>query len=238
MKTTEFNPKYLMVAEDIKNKIGTLYTIGQLLPAEPELEKMYMCSRATIRGAISYLASLGYVTKSRGIGTTVKMPSMMHDNSKPISFTDEMAAYGKQHSTSIKDFTVIKDARIASELEMGREGLILRIARLRHIEKKPALYETSYLPYERFKGITEESIKKHGLYHMIAQCTGEYSIFVEEVYHPVLTGKRESEMLGLEPGTPIIKIVRQATNGGMAMEYTEAFAHPVNYQVTLSMKRG
>lgn len=45
-------------------------------------------------------------------------------------------------------------------------------------------------------------------------------------------------MLGLEPGTPIIKIVRQATNGGIAMEYTEAFAHPVNYQVTLSMKRG
>ena len=42
------------------------YPIGSLLPAEPELEKIYGVSRTTVRRAIAQLAEEGYVKVKQG----------------------------------------------------------------------------------------------------------------------------------------------------------------------------
>lgn len=47
------------------------YPIGSLLPAEPELEKIYGVSRTTVRRAIAQLAEEGYVKVKQGHGTIV-----------------------------------------------------------------------------------------------------------------------------------------------------------------------
>ena len=58
------------------------YPIGSLLPAEPELEKIYGVSRTTVRRAIAQLAEEGYVKVKQGHGTIVLRASIrqMHSS--------------------------------------------------------------------------------------------------------------------------------------------------------------
>ena len=58
---------------DIENGV---YSPGERLPSEVELEAKYNTSRITIRKAISLLANDGYVSVRQGLGTIVASPTM------------------------------------------------------------------------------------------------------------------------------------------------------------------
>ncbi len=234
----ESNAKYQFIALDIQKKIGVEYLIGHLLPPEPELERIYGCSRATVRNAIEFLARLGYVEKGRGIGTIVKIPDLVFDQSKPISFTEEMSWRGINHHSDIKKFALIRDERIASELCVSPCSEIRQISRMRYVEGMPSIFEESYLPAIQFADLAQESIVNFGLYDTFARSAGVFKIAVNEFYQPVLSGVIESQLLQIPIDSPIIKIFRHATSNNTIIEYTEAFAHPTNYQVNISMRRG
>ena len=59
--------KYIQIYQDLKNKIETgEYEFQELLPSENQLILTYVCSRNTIRRAISALVTDGYVQTMQG----------------------------------------------------------------------------------------------------------------------------------------------------------------------------
>ncbi|EUJ21589.1 GntR family transcriptional regulator [Listeria aquatica] len=62
------------------------YPLGENIPSEPELEKLFGVSKMTIRQAVALLAAEGYVDKQRGRGTQVISNQLFNKLSKAKSF--------------------------------------------------------------------------------------------------------------------------------------------------------
>ncbi|MBS4208166.1 GntR family transcriptional regulator [Bacillus sp. FJAT-50079] len=65
-------PKYQVIIDDIKSKIlSGEYSIGEKIPTEYALQKMYKFSRHTVRKAILELSNEGFLKSEKGSGTYV-----------------------------------------------------------------------------------------------------------------------------------------------------------------------
>ena len=89
------------------------YPIGSLLPAEPELEKIYGVSRTTVRRAIAQLAEEGYVKVKQGHGTIVL---------KSIYPTDAFE-YSRLHH--FEDVLSIRHVNIPNPEQMTARGMYI-----------------------------------------------------------------------------------------------------------------
>jgi GntR family transcriptional regulator len=63
-------PRYLRVYGSLKAQME----VGDFLPAEPELRKLFNVSRTTVRRAMELLAQEGFVSIQQGKGTEVLKP--------------------------------------------------------------------------------------------------------------------------------------------------------------------
>ena len=78
-------PRYVAVARDLRNKIQLgEYPVGEMLPTELELCRIYEISRHTARDALRKLRDEGLIARRRGAGTTV-----VSDGSPP-AFAQEL----------------------------------------------------------------------------------------------------------------------------------------------------
>ncbi len=71
----ELLPAYIRVADDLRSKLGSPgFEVGQLLPSEHELSKLYNLSRGTIRKALDILAEENRISRQPGRGTVILPP--------------------------------------------------------------------------------------------------------------------------------------------------------------------
>ena len=100
----------------------------------------------------------GYIYKIHGKGTFVSPKRMNQDLSAFYSFTEEMKKLGKEPSSEVTGFEVVQAGEhIRGMFKIGNEDLLYKISRIRKADGIHMMYETTYIPYERFKGITRKS---------------------------------------------------------------------------------
>lgn len=121
-------PLYSQLMGIIKRSItsGAL-KVGDLLPSEAELCRVYDISRNTVRQAIGALEEEGFVVRKRGKGTFVTDPNTRRKGVQ-YSFTTEISQLGKTPSSTLVDFAVITPSpKIVTLMGLGpgREGLSL-----------------------------------------------------------------------------------------------------------------
>lgn len=137
------------------------YPIGSLLPAEPELEKIYGVSRTTVRRAIAQLAEEGYVKVKQGHGTIVLKsiyPTDAFEYSRLHHFEDilsirhvnipnpeQMSARGMYIDS------VASDETISQVLEIPVGTMVYRIQRIFYSGDNPLMFLNNYLRMDFFR---------------------------------------------------------------------------------------
>lgn len=111
-------PLYLQVKMTLKEEIENgKYPRGSLIPAEPQLEKIFHVSRITIRQAITELEAEGYVKKARGKGTTVTYSSRINESANAIrSFTTEILERKMKPGTSYVTLKKMKPSKSIQDM--------------------------------------------------------------------------------------------------------------------------
>ena len=135
-------PLYSQLMGIIKRSItsGAL-KVGDLLPSEAELCRVYDISRNTVRQAIGALEEEGFVVRKRGKGTFVADPSTRRKGVQ-YSFTTEISSMGKHPSSTLVSFDIIDPAP--------------KIKRLMALEDGVKVYcftrDTNWVAYEAVQG--------------------------------------------------------------------------------------
>ena len=89
------------LAEELRSRIlAGEWSPGERLPSEPELARMRLVSRSSVRAAITVLEEEGYVSRRHGSGTYVThRPALAHDLGRNFGVSSLIAGTGMSPGT-------------------------------------------------------------------------------------------------------------------------------------------
>lgn len=203
-------PAYMAVHDLIKKRIqdGT-YPVLELLPTEPELEKIYKVSRTTIRSAMELLKEEGFVEVKQGRGTMVLDQRTIQDLNKVTSVTESLRRKGYDVRTKSMYIDIIPASdKLLKELNLSTEDSITRVQRIQLIDENPIAIMRNYIPTSLVPGLLQFTNKFSGLYQFLEE---HYELQIDSAHDKIFAKSAdfaESEMLNVPPGTALLCIRR------------------------------
>ncbi len=201
-------PKYYAVKRHLLEFIGSLEP-GAAVPTERELAAEMRTSRTTVRQALTELVVEGRLVRRQGSGTYVAEPKITW----PLylaSFTEQVKASGFTPSAEVlATQRIAATAELAHALWLPARAPVYRIERLRFADAFPVAVETSWLPAERFPGLTRQ-IRAHASLHATLGELYDTRLHTgEEWIETAPATPREAAPLRVDVGTPMLIVSRQ-----------------------------
>ncbi len=194
----------------LKNQIENQdYKVGDFLPPEPELEKMFNVSRTTVRKAVEILSQQGFVYIQQGKGTEILDFKATQKLQYVTSFSETLREQG--FTVCYKHITVDTipaSARIAADLNIVPNSLVVRLKRLTIVNDKPIALMTNYLLPDMVPGIERKIGTMNSLYSFLES---EYNIVMEAATDYISAqeaSNEEASMLQVPIGYPLLNVRR------------------------------
>ncbi len=219
-------PAYRQIADHLRSAIADgIYSGGDQLPSERQLMEQYDAARGTIRQAIAQLRSEGLIEIEHGRGAFVRRRppvrrlgadrfARRHRRAGKAAYLVETETEGSVPSVDVLHVGPTKaDAEIAMRLGI-RPGEKVLVRRRRYLaDGHPMELATSYLPWALAAGtpIVEENPGPGGIYARLEDLGHRLSRLHEEVSARMPTPE-ETQALRLAPGTPVLHLIRSATD--------------------------
>lgn len=233
------DPLYYQLFNIIKNKINTGdYREDDKLSSERELSHIYKISRSTVRQAIKRLEDEELVYTIQGRGTFVSGKRLKQDLLKFYSFTDEMKELGKKPFSKVLNFDLIDSPEdISKKMCLEDDERVYIFTRLRLADGIPMMFETTYLPYDRFKNLSKEMLEGFPMYDVFRD---EYDVGftrAEEILQPVLIRESESQILDCPTKTASMMIERITYEDEDIIEYTKSIARGDKFKYRVKLEK-
>ena len=200
---------YLRIMEDLRAQITQgRWKVGEAIPPEPELERLYEASRGTVRRAVDELARQGYVVKKPGKGTFVlsTSPILQKRLGELASFTQQLSARGLTPTTRLLSAERIRAAEAEGRVREGfgltSEAEIIRIRRLRLGDGVPFAIQSVYLLPASCPGILEEDLSQ--LFRLYETRYGVRISVADEIIRVGRAAEDEAALLEIAPGDPVV----------------------------------
>lgn len=200
-------PLYLQLKEKLIELIENNYQVGDLLPSETELEKMFGISRMTVRLAVNTLVEDGIVEKQQGRGTFIKQPKIVHDLMSITSWTDDMRKRGYIPKTIDITMERIKPSKKIRELIQANDNdNIVKIKRIRYANSETMCIMTNYLKEEYVPGLVEKGLINESLYATLKERYNITFKLAEETVEAREATEYESEVLKIAEWAPVLVV--------------------------------
>lgn len=228
---------YQSVAEDLKKKIlNNTYAVGDFLPTEIELEKIYDVSKITIRNAIKMLVSEGYVTKQSGKGTTVISNRLFNRLSKAESFSSILENNGNDVKKKIVSIREISANDSPTDFELNQiTGCITEVTKVYELNDQPFIIFKHYLPFKLDESSREE-LNHVSLYQVIKEM-GEMVNRFDDDFYGCLLNENQQAALKTDDQVGIKRIRKSYDQMDNLVEYAEAiyltnkFPYKIKYEI-------
>lgn len=199
-------PLYIQIAEGLLDRIesGEL-TPGDRLPSERELSQMLGVNRMTLRRALQLLESQGLLLRRQGDGTYVAEPKIERQAGQLVPFTRGMQRRG--YLPGAKVISLEKrpvEGAVAKELGLSVSTAVYYVRRLRLINREPVMLERLTIPAQRFPRFERFDLSDRSVYDVMEQEYGVTVVRARQSLEPVVATKYEAELLGVEPGDPLM----------------------------------
>lgn len=232
------SPLYYQIKDILKKSIeNEEYLKGDTLPSELELQEMFNVSRITVRQAINDLANEGYVSRTRGKGTTVIFNKIEEPLTRIMSFTEEMRIRGLEVSTKFAKINIVESNKIiAKNLNILEGQEVYKIERLRYVNGQPMVFFITYLSKNLNLPLAEDEYTG-SLYELLVKTNNISISKVREYFEAVSTDERLSGYLEVELGSPALKRTRISfDSNGNNLEYSVCYYRADKYRYMVEME--
>jgi GntR family transcriptional regulator len=216
---------------------------GDRFPSEHAIRQRYRVSRATVRQALAELEAGGVIRKVQGLGSFVAVPKIRH---VPLltSFTELATSQGfipshRVLSSSVEDVP----AGAADELGLA-EGTRCRVLRRLFLaDGSPVGLAETWLPLSALRGHEEllerDRLDEGSMYQVLQGPPIALSLdHAVETITPGVADSPSAELLGCEPGTPVLLIRRVTfTPDGHSVESTRLVFVGDRYEYRVELHR-
>jgi GntR family transcriptional regulator len=213
-------PRYQWVYNSLKTKIEVGdYKVGELLPPEPDLQKMFQVSRTTIRRAVEILAQQGFLYIRQGRGTEILDFKATQKLQYVTSFSETLREQGFTVSQSGVSVDFVPAPRhIAADLRLEPGARLVKIDRVTLANGTSIALMTNYLVPDLAPGI-EKRIE--GMISLYSFLESEYHIVIEAATDFISarqSNPAEAERLGIPRDSPLLVVRRITHSGGRPVE--------------------
>jgi GntR family transcriptional regulator len=212
-------PKYYGVKRHLLDFIGDLEP-GSAVPTERDLAARLGTSRTTVRQALGELVVEGRLERRQGSGTYVAEPKIIW----PLylaTFTEQVEASGFTPSSQVlATHRISATKELAEKLLLPARAPVYRVQRLRLADSWPIAVESSWLPAQRFPGLTR-MIRSYGSMHvLIGERFNTHARNGQEWIETAPATPREAGPLRVDVGTPMLVVTRaNFDQDGVPIEY-------------------
>jgi len=204
-------PLYSQIRQNIEQAIiEGEYKAGERLPSESKLAEMFNVSRMTVRRAIDQLNSRDIVTRVQGSGTFVSQRSEVKQRAAGITrWSFERVLPGKRISRDVVSIEEISPSlRVATALHAMPGETVVKITWIIRGDEKPLGFSVDYVPNMIAPAIKDWDLGDYTVAELLSnRCGFEFGKVVERV-RAISATEEAAEILGVEPGSPLIYVDR------------------------------
>jgi GntR family transcriptional regulator len=213
-------PRYLRVYGSLKAQVEAGdFKLGEFLPAEPELQKLFNVSRTTVRRAVELLAQEGFVSIQQGKGTEVLDFKATQRLQYVSSFSETLREKGfSVRSRDVNVDCVPAPRRVAADLKVEPEARLVRVQRVILANGKPIAIILNYLLPEIVPGIEKRIAGMKSLYAFLE---AEYNVRLEAATDYIsakAAAAEEASRLEVPVETPLLVVKRVTYSRGKPIE--------------------
>lgn len=216
---------------------------GDRVPSEAAIRDRYRVSRATVRQALGDLEASGVVRKVQGLGTFVAVPKIRH---VPLltSFSELASSQGFKPSHRVLSSSVAgAPAEVAAELGLEEQARCRFLRRLFLADGNAVGLAETWLPLDALGGhddlFDQDRLNDGSMYEALrSEPIGLVLDHAVETISPGVADAASAELLGCEPGTPVLLIRRLTfTPDGRAVESTRLVFVGDRYEYRVELHR-
>ena len=230
-------PLWAQLAEILRSGIEeNIY--GDQLPSEPELVEIYKVSRSTVREAIRYLRSEGYIESRQGKGTFVVSREHFESlTSHRFSLATRIADTGETEVAELISRQRARNTEMAERLGLETASFCV-IERVRGSRLQRLALERAYFPgWLDITSIADAELVKGSMYQVIQEHFGlPVTSGVDEVSSS-LAGSYEAQLLGVPEGSPLLTVERTAYSYHLLIEFRSTLLVPDRVRFVASWGR-
>ncbi len=198
--------------ERIRDELLALIRDGQFgadqqLPSEADLAKEFGVSRATIRAALSMLASQGIVQRKHGSGTYVNqwLLRLRLEMGEQWEFKEMIEKSGYKAKIIFLDSCICPaEGEVASALQLNQGDQVLRIRKIFTANDIPAIYSINEISMRLADSPIDKEKIKGPIFPYLEEAYGQLpSYSVTDVY-PVVATPELANLLKVEPLSPLL----------------------------------
>jgi GntR family transcriptional regulator len=210
-------PAYARMYDALKKDIyNGEYAVGDLLPAEPELEKRFNVSRTTVRRAVDLLSREGLVSAKQGRGTQVLDYKTTQNLNTVSSISETLRQKGYEITSKGMQIDITGASHsVAKQLGINDGDKLVRIQRIQLADGKPVAIMRNFILPEKVPGIEKYVNKFSSLYEFLEE---RYSINIDSARDSIsarCADFDEAAMLSVELGSAILYMRRITFEDGV-----------------------
>lgn len=203
----DYVPYYIQVKNALRDHIKSGgWQVGDQLPVEPELCRMFEVSRAVIRQALEELEIEGLIFREKGKGTFVAEPKIDQRMAQELTgFYQDMIKHGLKPVTQIlKQGLIPAPPNVAAYLKLEPGTDVIEIHRLRGVQDEFIILDTTYLPAALCPGVLHADFTSQSLYAFLEDQLGLIIARAHRTLEAVLATEYEARLLRIKAGDPLI----------------------------------
>lgn len=191
----------------------------EAFPTDEHLSQEFGLSRHTVRDAVRRLQDEGLVTRRRGIGTTVRRPSVEQPSGVLYSLFRTIEAEGHEQRSEVLDRAIVRDVAAAERLDLPPDAELFRLERLRCFDGAPFAHDVVWLPGEVARPLLTADFGRTGLYDQLAAHGLATPDAGGETILPILPDATERRLLDVPADQAVYRIERRSLAGGRPLEW-------------------
>ncbi len=185
---------------------------GEAIPAEKRLCERFSVSIGTLRKAIDELVAEGILIRHQGRGTFVATHARDQHWFRyfKVARHDQPKTY--PNATLVGFSKGRADREACEKLGIAGASRAFQFSNMLSLDGEPALIDEITLPEALFAGLTKARLEQRPstLYNFYQSEFGLNVIRIEERLRATAADDRHAELLGLEPGAPLLLVRRVA----------------------------
>lgn len=202
-------PIYKVIYDSIAEKIyDATYKVGDALPSESELEKLFQASRTPVRQALNKLESDGLIYRSQGRGSFVANFKSIGQWTTMTGFKHKYMKGWKKISARTIEVTKIISPYYASLLEINSNEKLIHLKRIRTDDGEPVIYLEHHLPPHLPIDMFEKDPTFISIDQLFKDEKGIEFTTINEELEAISADAHLAKYLNIHIGQPILKSTR------------------------------